>query len=84
MSDNPDSKPDAWPDTPQPVRQLFIFKAVAILGGVAALALATAREANADVGWGHQDKGGGTGADGGRGRRGRSGRWVRRGRRRRW
>jgi hypothetical protein len=38
-------------------RRLFIFRAVAVLGGAAALAVGTAGEARADTGFGHQDKG---------------------------
>jgi hypothetical protein len=38
-------------------RRLFIFRAAAVLGGAAALALGTSGEARADTGFGHQDKG---------------------------
>src|SRR5687767_5255716 len=55
MSEGPEDKPgsgeqrpDAKPDAPQPGRRLFIFRAVVVLGGAAALAaFGTSRQAEA-------------------------------------
>jgi hypothetical protein len=87
---------DTQPTAPLPGRRLFIFKAIAILGGAAGAVLASSTEAQADVGFGHQDHGGsgndsyhrrgrrrwGPWARGpwGRGDPGRRGPWGRRGR----